>query len=81
MGSLNLEAKPAKAECGSIDRFSGLNTPPVSALTVSLCSQSFGGAVKYTQRIGTWAFKAMFNQTARVSISALVLSVVIPQND
>ena len=46
LGSLNLDAKLEKAECGRIDRFSGLNVPAARALTVSLCSHSLVEAAK-----------------------------------
>ena len=48
--------------------------PMFNARNVSLCSQSFGGAVKSTHRIGTFKFCAKLIQTALVSRSALVLS-------
>lgn len=49
-------------------------TPPLKALTASLCSHNFAVAVKSTQRIGTLCFSASLTQWARVSVSALVLS-------
>ena len=46
------------------------------ALTASLCSASLLGAVKRTRRIGTLNSRATLTQYARVSMSALVLSVM-----
>lgn len=74
-GSLNLAANPANAECGRIERFSGLEDPMAKALTVSLCSHSFAGAVKYTHLMGILSFLASSIHTARVRVSAFVLSV------
>jgi hypothetical protein len=49
--------------------------PRFKARKVSLCSHSFGGAVKSTQRMGTFSFcTANVTHTARVSGSAFVLS-------
>jgi NhaP-type Na+/H+ and K+/H+ antiporter len=73
-GSLNLAANPAKAECGRIERFSGLKDPMAKALTVSLCSHSFAGALKYTHLMGILSFLASSIHTARVGMSAFVLS-------
>ena len=58
LGSLNLDAKLEKAECGRIGRFSGLNVPVARALTVSLCSHSFVEAVKKTHLAGMPNFLA-----------------------
>ena len=74
LGSRYLEAKLVKAECGRMFRFSGFITPVFNARKVSLCSQSFAGAVKWTQCTGIFAFLPRSVHTLRVSRSALVLS-------
>jgi hypothetical protein len=48
--------------------------PRFKARKVSLCSHSFGDAVKSTHRMGTFSFCANVTHTPRVSGSAFVLS-------
>ena len=47
-----------------------------SALTESLCSHNRAGAVKRIRRMGISKSRATFTHSFRVSISALVLSVM-----
>lgn len=71
---------PSKSCCGvevrdgaSVEKLT--SGPTFNARTVSLCSQSLGGAVNSTHRMGTLSLFASFTQCARVSRSAFVLSI------
>ena len=57
-----------------------LSDDPPRARTVSLCSQSLAGDVKWTHRMGTSRDDASLVQCSRVSTSAFVLSATRDQS-
>lgn len=75
-GSLKRDAKPVKAILGKMSLFSGFKVK-FNARTALLCSQIGSGVLTQRQRTGTLCFLPREIQTARVSMSAFVLSATV----
>lgn len=85
LGSLNRDLNPVNASLGNDALDSGFIVL-FSDLAASLCSHTANGVLNHTQRMGTLCCFANSIHTARVSGSALVLSIrevssIIPDED